>query len=224
VEPKEDEGSQSAEPPSRGGEEAESESKPRRSPVRIALQVLAVTIIAALVGLLVQQTLAREGGPRLVSDVKAGDKPFAPQFELPALWPRAATWPPALRPALADGRISLRELGEYPVVMNFWASWCTPCRAEAPRLVASARKHMGAVVFLGVNVQDFESDARRFLERYQTNYVSVRDDGDSTYRAYGLTGLPETYFLDRRGRIVAHSVGEVSVEELEANVRMATAS
>jgi cytochrome c biogenesis protein CcmG, thiol:disulfide interchange protein DsbE len=105
--------------------------------------------------------------------------------------------------------------------VNFWASWCVPCKAEAPRLVASARAHAGEVAFLGSDVQDFESDARRFLDRYGINYVSVRDGGGSTYGAYGLTGIPETYDLDHTGRVLAHSVGEVSRDELEANIARA---
>jgi cytochrome c biogenesis protein CcmG/thiol:disulfide interchange protein DsbE len=157
----------------------------------------------------------------LVSEVKAGNEPLGPDFDLPVLWPHSETWPAALRAVVRDGHVSLRELRGYPVVMNFWASWCVPCKAEAPRLVASARRHAGRVVFLGVDVQDFESDARRFLERYRTNYVSVRDGGDSTYSAYGLTGLPETYYLDGGGRIVAHSVGEISAAELEAGIETA---
>jgi cytochrome c biogenesis protein CcmG/thiol:disulfide interchange protein DsbE len=198
--------------------------KPRaRSRIRLALQVGAVATVAALLGLLVQQTMAKEAGPHLVSEVNAGTRPLAPDFRLSVLWPHTQTWPAALRPALADGHLSPRELRGYPVVMNFWASWCVPCKAEAPRLVASARAHTGEVVFLGVNVQDFESDARRFLGRYQTNYVSVRDGGGSTYGAYGLTGLPETYYLDRAGRVVAHSIGEISSEELAANLRKAAA-
>jgi cytochrome c biogenesis protein CcmG, thiol:disulfide interchange protein DsbE len=76
---------------------------------------------------------------------------------------------------------------------------------------------------LGVDVQDFESDARSFLERYDTNYVSVRDGGSSTYENYGLTGIPETYYLDARGRVVAHAVGEVSPDELEAGIANAVA-
>jgi cytochrome c biogenesis protein CcmG/thiol:disulfide interchange protein DsbE len=109
-------------------------------------------------------------------------------------------------------------------VVNFWASWCIPCKREAPRLTASARAHRGQVAFLGLDIQDFKSDARGFLGHFETNYVSVRDGGDSTYRRYGLTGVPETYYLDRRGRIVAHSVGEVSSRELEQGIAQAMAS
>lgn len=200
-----------------GGEPASGGPR-RRSRLRLLLQGAALSLVALLLALLALRTLAKEAGPHLVSEVKAANKPLAPDFDLPVLWPHTETWPAKLRGALADGRVSPRELHGYPVVMNFWASWCIPCKAEAPRLVASARRHAGEVVFLGVDVQDFKSDARRFLERYETNYVSVRDGGDSTYGAYGLTGIPETYYLDRAGRVVAHSIGEISETELEAGI------
>lgn len=198
--------------------ESASESPRRRSRLRLLLQTGALSLVALLFVLLLLRTLAERAGPHLVSDVAAGNRPIAPDFDLPVLWPRAETWPAKLRLALADGRVSPRELRDFPVVINFWASWCVPCKAEAPRLVASARRHAGKVVFLGVDVQDFKSDARSFLQRYETNYVSVRDGGDSTYSAYGLTGLPETYFLDPGGRVVAHSIGEISENELERSI------
>lgn len=198
--------------------ESPAPERPRRPRLRLLAQAGAVGLIALLVGLLVQRTLAQGAGPHLVSEIKVGKTPLAPNFKLAVNWPRAETWPTKLRVALTDDRISPRELRGYPVVMNFWASWCVPCKAEAPLLVGAAKAHAGKVAFLGLDVQDFESDALRFLERYGTNYVSVRDGGDSIYSAYGLTGIPETFYLDRTGRIVAHSIGQVSREELEANI------
>jgi cytochrome c biogenesis protein CcmG/thiol:disulfide interchange protein DsbE len=120
--------------------------------------------------------------------------------------------------------VSLSELRGKPVVLNFWASWCVPCGREAPRLAASAKAHYGEVVFLGLDVKDFSDDARKFLRKYKVNYVSVRDGGSRSYNEYGLTGLPETYFLDRHGRIVAHKLGEIRRNELESGINQALES
>jgi len=87
-----------------------------------------------------------------------------------------------------------------------------------------AAAHAGKVAVLGIDIQDFTSDARRFLRKHGANYVSIRDGGSSTYSRYGLTGVPETYYLDARARIVAHSIGEVSSRELEQGIEQATAS
>ena len=182
------------------------------------LHLVGVAAVASLLALLIWRVAFGDSGAHLVAAIRDGKKPSAPGFRLDVIWPHAETWPPELRPALTDGKVALAELKGYPVVINFWASWCIPCKREAPRLAASARKHAGKVAFLGLDIQDFKSDARRFLARYEANYVSVRDGGSSTFSDYGLTGVPETYYVDRRGRIVAHSVGEVSRRELELGI------
>lgn len=182
--------------------------------------MLALTLVVALFGLLVWKVVQGSSGAGLVAAIKRGDKPTAPAFDLPLIWNRRENWPKRVRPALVDGRVSLRELAGTPVVLNFWASWCIPCKREAPFLAAAARAHRRNVAFLGLDIQDLTPDARRFLERLAVPYPSVRDGSDRTLSAYGITGVPETYYIDGRSRIVAHSIGAVSRAELESNVAL----
>jgi cytochrome c biogenesis protein CcmG, thiol:disulfide interchange protein DsbE len=196
----------------------------RRSPLRLALQFAALALVAGLLALLVWRMVASSRGAELVSRMRHGKKPAAPAFVLPVIWPHAETWPRSLHPALADSKIALADLRGHPVVLNIWASWCIPCKKEAPELAASARAHAGRVAFLGLDVQDFKSDARRFLGRYDARYVSVRDGSGATGDAYGITGVPETYWIDAHGRIVDHYPGQISRQQLEAGIRKAQAS
>lgn len=206
-------------------ERSDRQSPPhRRSPLNWALVVLSVGLVFGLLGLLVYRVAQGNPGKGFVASVREGKKPNAPDFNLKVLWSRAGTWDASARRSLADGRVALFELRGIPVVLNFWASWCIPCGREAPRLNASATAHRGDVVFLGLDVKDFSSDARRFLRKHDVNYVSVRDGGGGLYTDYGLTGLPETYFADRRGRIVAHVLGEISRAQLEDGIATALGS
>ena len=180
-------------------------------------------VVAAALALLVWAMLAAGSGRNLVEQVAAGKKPAAPGFNLGVLWPHSETWPPPLRAAIADGKLDLRELRGHPVAVNFWASWCVPCRQEAPILHASALRHRGQVVFVGVDVKDLTGHARGFARKYKLNYVSVRDgSGAKTWNSYGLTGVPETYFLNAKGRIVAHIPGAVSAQTLEEGIATIT--
>jgi cytochrome c biogenesis protein CcmG/thiol:disulfide interchange protein DsbE len=188
---------------------------------RRPLQALAVTLVVALFGLLVWKLATEDEGRRLVAAVRAGKAPAAPAFRLPVIWREHATWPRSSRAGLADGRLALAELSGRPVVLNFWASWCIPCKEEAPLLAAAARVYRGRVLFLGVDIQDLRSDARRFLRKHKANYPSVRDSDGRTHSKFGLTGVPETYYLDRDHRIVAHTIGQLSGEELKAGVATA---
>jgi len=190
----------------------------RRSPIGWALMTCSLALVFGLLGLLVYKVAQGNPGKGLLASIREGKKPMAPEFRLKVLWRHTETWNTRARQTLADGRISPSELRGTPVVLNFWASWCVPCGREAPRLTASAIAHRGEVVFLGLDVKDFSGDARKFLRTYKANYVSVREGGSRSYDAYGLTGLPETYFLDSRGRIVSHVLGEISRAQLESGI------
>jgi cytochrome c biogenesis protein CcmG/thiol:disulfide interchange protein DsbE len=186
--------------------------------LRWTLRLLAISAITGLFVLLGWATLTAGSGQRLVARVAAGELPRAPEFELEVIWPRTDTWPRGTRSTLGDGRLALSELRGRPVVINFWASWCGPCRDEAPILRASAEAHAGRVVFLGIDIQDLEGDALSFLREFDVPFVSARDGSNGTYDEYGLTGVPETYYVDGRGRIVAHTPGPVSRTTLEDGI------
>lgn len=127
-----------------------------------------------------------------------------------------------LSPALRDGQLALSELKGHPVVLNIWASWCVPCREEAPILERAWRRWgPRGVYFLGLDTQDVPEDAQAFLREYGITYPSVREPSNGIARAYGSTGLPESFFISDRGRIVGHVLGVVSSQQLAAGARAA---
>lgn len=200
----------SPEAPTAGSAEADDEADERRSLWMRLLRASAVALVVGLLALLVWSLLASSRGANFVSQIGKGEKPAAPAFTLSVIWPHSETWPVAARLALSDGRLSPRELRGHPVVLNFFASWCVACKDEAHLLHATAQEQAGKVLFLGVDVQDLTGDARAFARKYEINYVAVRDRSNSTYSNYGLTGVPESYFIDSRGRVVVHIPGEAT--------------
>jgi cytochrome c biogenesis protein CcmG, thiol:disulfide interchange protein DsbE len=113
----------------------------------------------------------------------------------------------------------LRELRGTPVVLNFWASWCAPCRVEAPVLERGWRQAgRQGVLFVGLNLQDVTGDARNFLREFGVTYLNVREPDDETLRRYGATGLPETYFISAGGDVVAHVIGAIDEVQLSTGI------
>lgn len=156
-------------------------------------RVLAVIVPAgAFLVLLAIPTLTQEGPPR------AGDA--APEFEAELL--------------NGDETMSLGDLSGRPLVVNFWASWCVPCRDEAPMLKAAFDRYGDRVGFLGINIRDAISDARAFADETGMEWPSVRDEDLAIYDDYGLTGQPETFFIDDDGVIVAHVPGPLVEDDL----------
>jgi cytochrome c biogenesis protein CcmG/thiol:disulfide interchange protein DsbE len=129
--------------------------------------------------------------------------------------------PFTLVPVGGGDPVSLSDLSGQPVVLNFWATWCVPCYQEHPVLVAAARSLGREVHFLGVVYQDEESNVREWLRRQGSAYPTLMDPDSRTAIAYGIFGVPETYFISSGGRIVAKHMGPLDGETLMAHLRRA---
>ena len=129
---------------------------------------------------------------------------------------------PAFTLTSLDGvPVSLEQLRGRPVVLNFWASWCGPCREEAPMFRELAAKQGGAsdVAILGILFQETsEKNARDFIQEYGLAYPNLRDPGIDTGVNYGVSGIPETVFIDREGVVQYMDRGGLTRERLNAGL------
>jgi cytochrome c biogenesis protein CcmG/thiol:disulfide interchange protein DsbE len=113
--------------------------------------------------------------------------------------------------SLFDGRkLTLEDLRGKAVFLNFWASWCVPCRDEARELEAAWQKVKDKnMVFLGVAVQDTDKDALEFLKEFNVTYPNGKDETAKIAVDYGTWGIPESFFIDPQGRITYKHVGGI---------------
>jgi cytochrome c biogenesis protein CcmG/thiol:disulfide interchange protein DsbE len=162
----------------------------------------AIVIVAALVALLAYGVAQNGTDNSIDSAVASGKRPAAPGLDLPRLG--------------GPGRVSLASLRGKVVVLNYWASWCPPCRGESPVLERWHRRiaPRGGTV-LGVDVLDVSSDALAFARRYHLTYPSIRDGDGATRKSFGVSGPPETIVIDRRGHIADTFRGPVTDADLQ---------
>ena len=120
-----------------------------------------------------------------------------------------------------DGQdVALEKLRGKVVVLNFWASWCFPaCYDEAPALARAWEQYRKRdMVLIGVNIQDKEEPARKFLESFKHTFPNAPDPAGRVSVDYGVYGVPETFFIDRKGRIRAKHVGAITDEDFRREV------
>jgi len=121
---------------------------------------------------------------------------------------------------LLDGtKLSFNDLRGKAVFLNFWASWCPPCRAEAKALEAAWRKVKDQnVVYIGVAIQDTDENARAFLKEFDVTYPNGRDESGKIAVDYGVWGIPESFFIDSEGRITYKHTGGIHAALVETKL------
>jgi cytochrome c biogenesis protein CcmG, thiol:disulfide interchange protein DsbE len=171
------------------------------SPVPIAI----LCAVLALVALLAYGLSQNEPDRSVEDALQRGELEQAPALELPKLG--------------GGGRGSLADYRGDVVVLNFWASWCEPCREESPMLERWHRRmaDQGGTV-VGVDVLDVTADAQAFIDEYGLSYPMLKDKDGDALESFGVVAYPETFVIDRDGRITAVRRGPVDEAFMRAEV------
>jgi cytochrome c biogenesis protein CcmG/thiol:disulfide interchange protein DsbE len=180
---------------------------------RLAVPGIATVVVLALVALLIYGVASKDSSSSsLDTAVQRGQHPVAPGADraLPALH--------------GSGTHRLADYRGKVVVLNFWASWCTPCTDEAPLLQRTQEQLGSNGTVLGATYNDVPGDSTDFERKYHVTYPSVRDIGLKLAQDYKTHALPETFVIDRTGKIVAISRGQVSQRFLANAVQKAMQS
>jgi cytochrome c biogenesis protein CcmG/thiol:disulfide interchange protein DsbE len=165
----------------------------------------AILALVGLVALLFYGVASNDPDRGIEARLARGERPAAPKLDLPRL--------------AGGGRGTLGAYRGKVVVLNYWASWCAPCRSESPLLQRwHERLAARGGTVLGVDVLDVSDDAKSFVSRYRLTYPMLRDGGGETQKDLGVVAYPESFVIDRRGRIAALRRGPVDDEFMRAEV------
>ena len=175
--------------------EAEAPSLPTAGRKRIGI-IVAFALILALLGLLAWGLRKVQAGPR--------DSGMAPDFTITDFDRRTAT---------------LSKLRGQVVIVNFWASWCPPCREEAAYLEATWRKYKDkGVIFIGVDYVDTEKEALAYIKEFDITYINGPDIGTRAAQAYNIKGVPETYYVAKNGELRGVHIGPLKSPQLDEKI------
>jgi peroxiredoxin len=176
-----------------------------RRGVRLGLQAAAVALLAALIGLFARSVL--QGSTTVAAELNDGQRPAAPNFSLPRLD--------------GHGDVALKSFRGKVVLLNFWASWCPPCKVEAPQFNLIQRQYARrGVAVVGVDSQDFASDARTWANDLHVSYTLVHDSSNDVTNRWGVTsGFPVTFVINRDGSVQKMFVTQVTGEMLQRAIR-----
>ena len=171
------------------------------SPVPIAV----VCVLLALIALLAYGLAQNEPDRGVDEALARGERSPAPALELPKLG--------------GAGSASLADYRGQIVVLNFWASWCKPCKDESPLLQRWHRRmHGRGGTVLGVDMMDVTDQAEEFIDEYDLTYPMLKDKDGKGVEQFGVAQYPETFVIDRQGRIAAVARGPVDEQFMQRSV------
>jgi len=174
--------------------------------------------VVVLVGVLLAVVLVASGGDDAADEAGGGGDRSTSVAAGPA--EVGAPAPEFTLPGLDGGTVALDDYAGKPVMVNFWASWCTPCRKEFPLFEAAQEKYKAqGLEIIGVSYNDIAFDSRAFVESEGARWAFARDPDGRLAETYGVRAIPQTFFIDGDGKIVSRLFGITSAEDLDAEIK-----
>jgi peroxiredoxin len=191
-------------------------------------RIFSLTLIVFLLGVLVVQAIDNKGQ---VTKEKSShkEKQYLDNSELQKIYDQSIQEEDVSNIGLSIGanapNISARTLngntillskykGKKKVIINFWATWCPPCKSEIPALEEYYKEHQSEVEIIGISIESTKREVENFVDHFDITFPQVLDDKDEINRLYQIQPIPTTYFIDETGKIFNQHIGALSVSDL----------